>query len=104
VLHQGITEANQFAGELNSSDLPNNFTYYAMGHLHDKFVKQFEQLGGTLAYPGSTEMTTSEGIKETEKGFFIPSLVVISVDPGYARVPPNCSNCFTNLSCRCPIA
>ena len=70
VLHQGITEANQFAGELNSSDLPKNFTYYAMGHLHDKFVKQFEQLGGTLAYPGSTEMTTSEGIKETEKGFF----------------------------------
>ena len=70
VLHQGITEINQFAGELNSSDLPKNFTYYAMGHLHDKFVKQFDQLGGPLAYPGSTEMTTSEGIKETEKGFF----------------------------------
>ena len=70
VLHQGIIEINQFAGELNSSDLPKNFTYYAMGHLHDKFVKQFDQLGGPLAYPGSTEMTTSEGIKETEKGFF----------------------------------
>ena len=70
VLHQGITEINQFAGELNASDLPKNFTYYAMGHLHDKFVKDFDQLGGPLAYPGSTEMTTSEGIKETEKGFF----------------------------------
>jgi len=70
VLHQGITEVNQFAAELNSSDLPKNFTYYAMGHLHDKSVKQFDQLGGPLAYPGSTEMTTSEGIKETEKGFF----------------------------------
>ena len=70
VLHQGVTEINQFAGELNSSDLPKNFTYYAMGHLHDKSVKNFEQLGGPLAYPGSTEMTTSEGIKETEKGFF----------------------------------
>ena len=33
VLHQGITEVNQFAAELNSSDLPKNFTYYAMGHL-----------------------------------------------------------------------
>ena len=41
-----------------------------MGHLHDKSVKNFEQLSGPLAYPGSTEMTTSEGIKETEKGFF----------------------------------
>ena len=70
VLHQGITELNQFAGELNASDLPKNFTYYAMGHLHDKIVKDFDHLGGPLAYPGSTEMTTSEGIKETEKGFF----------------------------------
>ncbi len=70
VLHQGITEINQFAGELNASDLPKNFTYYAMGHLHDKLVKNFDQLGGLLVYPGSTEMTTSEGIKETEKGFF----------------------------------
>jgi len=70
VLHQGITEINQFAGELNASDLPKNFTYYAMGHLHDRFVKDFDQLGGPLVYPGSTEMTTSEGIKETEKGFF----------------------------------
>ena len=70
VLHQGITEINQFAGELNASDLPKNFTYYAMGHLHDKLVKDFDQLGGPLVYPGSTEMTTSEVIKENEKGFF----------------------------------
>ena len=70
ILHQGITEINQFAGELNAADLPKNFTYYAMGHLHDKLVKNFEHLGGPLVYPGSTEMTTSEGIKEAEKGFF----------------------------------
>jgi len=70
VLHQGITEVNKFASEINSTDLPKNFTYYAMGHLHDKFLKQFDHLGGPLAYPGSTEMTTSEGIKETQKGFF----------------------------------
>ena len=70
VLHQGITEVNRFAGEVNSTDLPKNFTYYAMGHLHDKFLKQYDHLKGPLVYPGSTEMTTSEGIKETEKGFF----------------------------------
>ena len=70
ILHQGITEVNKFAGEVNSTDLPKNFTYYAMGHLHDKFLKQYDHLKGPLAYPGSTEMTTSEGIKETEKGFF----------------------------------
>lgn len=70
VLHQGITEFNKFAGELQSTDLPKNFTYYAMGHLHDTDVKQFNHLNGPIVYPGSIELTTSEGIKETKKGFF----------------------------------
>jgi exonuclease SbcD len=70
VLHQGITEFNKFAGELQSTDLPKNFTYYAMGHLHDKDIKQFNHLNGPVVYPGSIELTTSEGIKDTKKGFF----------------------------------
>ena len=70
VLHQGITEFNKFAGELQSTDLPKNFTYYAMGHLHDKEVKQFNHVNGPVAYPGSIEMTINEGIKDTKKGFF----------------------------------
>jgi DNA repair exonuclease SbcCD nuclease subunit len=41
-----------------------------MGHLHDKDIKQFNHLNGPVAYPGSTELTTSEGIKESKKGFF----------------------------------
>jgi len=86
VLHQGITEINQLAGELNSSDLPKNFTYYAMGHLHDKSVKQFDQLGGPLAYPGSTEMTTSEGIKDTEKGFFEVDISSKEAKPNWIKL------------------
>ena len=70
VMHQGITEFNKFAGELQSIDLPKNFTYYAMGHLHDSGVKNFNYLNGPVAYPGSIELTTSEGIKEAKKGFF----------------------------------
>jgi DNA repair exonuclease SbcCD nuclease subunit len=70
VLHQGISEINKFAGELSSTDLPNNFTYYAMGHLHEKELKKFNHLGGPLAYPGSIEITSSEGIKDTQKGFY----------------------------------
>ncbi|MDE1724520.1 MAG: exonuclease SbcCD subunit D [Thaumarchaeota archaeon] len=70
VLHQGITEVNKFAGEINSVDLPKNFTYYAMGHLHEQELKRFSHLGGPLAYPGSVELTSSEGIKETGKGFY----------------------------------
>ncbi len=70
VMHQGITEFNKFAGDLLSTDLPKNFTYYAMGHLHDHDIKQFNHLNGPIAYPGSLELTTSEGIKETKKGFY----------------------------------
>ena len=86
VLHQGITEINQFAGELNASDLPKNFTYYSMGHLHDKLVKDFDQLGGPLVYSGSTEMTTSEGIKETEKGFFEVDISSNEAKPSWIKL------------------
>ena len=57
-----------------------------MGHLHDKFVKQFDQLGGPLAYPGSTEMTTSEGIKETEKGFFEVDISSQEAKPNWIKL------------------
>ena len=71
VLHQAITEIYPLdKSSINSSDLPKNFTYYAMGHLHDKYVKEFDQLGGPLVYPGSTERTPNEKVNETEKGFF----------------------------------
>ncbi len=82
VMHQGIAEFNKFAGELLSTDLPKNFTYYAMGHLHDQEIKQFNQLKGPVAYPGSIELTTSEGIKETKKGFY-------EVDISQSEAKPN---------------
>ena len=82
VLHQGITEFNKFAGEIQSTDIPKNFTYYAMGHLHDNAIKQFNHLNGPIAYPGSTELTTSEGIKDAKKGFF-------EVDISQKEVVPN---------------
>lgn len=69
VIHQGITELNKFAGEINASDLPSGFDYYALGHYHDHQEKRFANLGGPLVYPGSLDLTPSEGIKEVEKGF-----------------------------------
>jgi len=86
IMHQGIAEINQFAGELASTDLPKNFTYYAMGHLHDKFLKQFSHLAGPVAYPGSIEMTTSEGIKETQKGFYEVDISTSEVKPSWIKL------------------
>ena len=71
VLHQGLSDFSSVAGEMNSTDLPGNFTYYAMGHYHDRFEKHFEHLEGPLAYPGSLEIASSESIRETEKGFYL---------------------------------
>lgn len=86
VLHQGITEFNKFAGELQSTDLPKNFTYYAMGHLHDTDVKKFNHLNGPIAYPGSIELTTSEGIKETKKGFFEVDISGQEANPNWIQL------------------
>ncbi|HKC79250.1 MAG TPA: exonuclease SbcCD subunit D [Nitrosopumilaceae archaeon] len=86
VLHQGITEINKFAGELNSIDLPKNFTYYAMGHLHERELKKFNHLGGPLAYPGSIELTSSEGIKETQKGFYEVDISSSEAKPNWIRL------------------
>jgi DNA repair exonuclease SbcCD nuclease subunit len=86
VLHQGITEFNKFAGEIQSTDMPKNFTYYAMGHLHDKDVKQFNHLNGPIAYPGSIESTTSEGIKETKKGFFEVDISGKEANPNWIQL------------------
>ena len=74
VLHQGLMDFNKFAGEMNSSDLPPGFDYYALGHYHDHIEKRFDFLGGKLAYPGSIDLTPSEGIKQADKGFILTDL------------------------------
>ena len=86
VMHQGVTEFNKFAGEIPSTDLPKNFSYYAMGHLHDHEVKKFNHLGGPVAYPGSIELTTSEGIKETKKGFFEVDISTSEAEPQWIEL------------------
>jgi exonuclease SbcD len=74
VLHQGMLEFHRYAGEIVSSDLPGAFDYYAMGHLHDRFQGTFGGLRGPVCYPGSTDVTSSEGIHESRKGFYITDL------------------------------
>jgi len=86
VLHQALTEFHQFAGELTSADLPKRFDYYAMGHLHDRFEKKFEDLGGPLCYPGSTDATGNEGIKDSRKGFYIVDFTGSGAKPEWVEL------------------
>ena len=57
-----------------------------MGHLHDKDIKQFNHLNGPVAYPGSIELTTSEGIKETKKGFYEVDIYGKEATPNWIQV------------------
>ena len=75
VLHQGIDKYFGYQYELEIGDIPDNFDYYALGHIH-KFVN--DDFGkGRLVYPGSTEIWKNSELKdyaENGKGFVIVDL------------------------------
>jgi DNA repair exonuclease SbcCD nuclease subunit len=86
VLHQGLTDMNKFAGELNSTDMPPSFDYYAMGHYHDHIEKRYPNLGGPLVYPGSLDLTPSEGIKDVDKGFVLVDMSGDEAKPQFVNL------------------
>ncbi len=53
--------------EFSPDVLPEGFGYYAAGHVHERYVKDFKD--GVLAYSGSTE-TVSYDEAKYQKGFF----------------------------------
>jgi DNA repair exonuclease SbcCD nuclease subunit len=71
ILHQGIDKYIP-QSELEIGDLPTNFNYYAMGHLHNYINDEFGE--GRLVYPGSTEIWKSNELadyKKDGKGFVL---------------------------------
>ncbi|WP_407380804.1 exonuclease SbcCD subunit D [Methanobrevibacter sp.] len=75
VLHQGIDKYFNLQYELEIGEVPDNFTYYAMGHLHNYINDDFGK--GKLVYPGSSEVwKTSEldDFRKNGKGFVIVDL------------------------------
>ncbi|MCD6368908.1 MAG: exonuclease SbcCD subunit D [Thermoproteales archaeon] len=75
VLHQAVQQYLPFDYELDLSDLPTNFDYYAMGHIHKRLKTNYGR--GILAYPGSTEVWSKDEYNEYRKngkGFYIVDL------------------------------
>jgi len=73
-LHEAIDKFFPFeeACEISLTELPKNFRYYAMGHLHSRIKASYGQ--GELTYSGSTEIMRSDEIgswKKLGKGFLI---------------------------------
>ena len=72
VLHQGIDKYFSLNYELEIGEIPDNFNYYALGHIH-KYVNDAYG-NGRLVYPGSAEVwKTSElaDYKKNGKGFVV---------------------------------
>ena len=72
VLHQGIDKYFGYNYELEIGDLPDNFNYYALGHIHNYINDNFGK--GKLVYPGSGEIWKTNELKdyhEHGKGFVV---------------------------------
>ncbi len=72
LLHEGIDKFLPFEGafELHLDEVPKNFSYVAMGHVHQKIKAACG--GGILAYPGSSEIISRNeigGWQKNGKGF-----------------------------------
>jgi len=75
VLHEGIDKFFPFGSELSLGEVPRNFSYVAMGHLHARIKASFGE--GELAYPGSSEIIRKDeisGWRKLGKGFYIVDL------------------------------
>ncbi len=65
VLHQGIHNYFDYQYELEISDIPDNFNYYALGHIHKYVNDNFGK--GKLVYPGSCEIWKTSELEDYEK-------------------------------------
>lgn len=75
LLHQSVDRYLPFDPEIGIGDVPDNFNYYAFGHIHERIVDDFGN--GKLAYPGSTEIWRIDevaGYKKNGKGFYLVDL------------------------------
>jgi len=74
-LHLGTDRHLPHDFEVAVEDIPRNFDYYAMGHIHNRIVEKHGN--GILAYPGSSglwSINEYDDWKRNGKGFFMVDL------------------------------
>lgn len=71
MFHQALDQylPYEMAYEITVSELPENFTYYAGGHIHTYHVSNVK--GGVFSYPGATEFHSKREAKVGRRGFNI---------------------------------
>jgi len=87
VLHQGIDRFLPYEFEIKLNDLPENFDYYAMGHIHKRIMIDYGR--GKLVYPGSTEMWKVDEYEDYEKNGKGFALVELNDPPSVENINLN---------------
>ena len=77
VSHQGIDKwMHEDTHEIELAEMPRNFDYYAMGHVHNYVEENFGK--GKIVYPGSMEIwrtsESNENYRQFGKGFVVVDL------------------------------
>jgi DNA repair exonuclease SbcCD nuclease subunit len=87
LLHQGLDKYLPYAHELAVGELPQDISYFALGHVHSRIEDEYA--GGLICYPGSTEIWRTDEVVDWEKsgkGF----LTVDTGDMRPRRIDLNC--------------
>lgn len=95
VLHQGIDKYLNVNYELEIGDIPDNFDYYAFGHIHNYIEDDFGD--GKLVYPGSMDILRSSEYSDYVKNG--KGIVIVDLDgdkPAIKRIPISIPREFIN--------
>ncbi|BCU67659.1 2-hydroxyacid dehydrogenase [Sulfolobales archaeon HS-7] len=86
MIHQGLKEYLPFNGsyQIEESELPKGFTYYALGHVHTRKYKRFND-GSLLALPSSPDILDVREIEDYRKNGKGGFLVDLSKDEPYIQ-------------------
>jgi DNA repair exonuclease SbcCD nuclease subunit len=78
VLHGGLEKFDDYTKDFELNSIPDNFDYYAMGHIHRRYISTFKD--GMMCYPGSTELRTKKELDDYNKNGKGYTLVTIDDD------------------------
>ena len=90
ILHGGLEKFDQYSKEFELNTIPDNFDYYAMGHIHKRYISSFKD--GIMCYPGSTELRTKKELDDYKKNGKGYTLVTIDdekddIDVQHVNIP-----------------
>jgi len=81
IIHQGIDKYLPWEYELELADIPQDFHYYACGHVHTRIIDDFGR--GKLVYPGSSEIWKANELRDyvkNKKGYYLVEMTNESIE------------------------